>query len=162
MLGESSYTARIHNSFVSSDQMHAVKGLNTGAFMESREFRRMQEEQLIHTQEEQEEHPNFQGVMMRWMAKSAWFFGCHVSSPEPSSRQIVEHEWTGHALYRSWCRHCVTSKGRAHDHASREEGELPGIGIHFGFFGWDREDVLSVLHVDCRNSSARMRGSDSC
>ena len=27
--------------------------------------------------------------------------------PEPSARQIAEHELTGHAVYRSWCRHCV-------------------------------------------------------
>ena len=49
--------------------------------------------------------------------------------PEPSARQIAEHEWTGHAVYRRWCRHCVASKGRAHAHSSREEGELPEIGI---------------------------------
>ena len=49
--------------------------------------------------------------------------------PEPSARQIAEHELTGHAVYRSWCRHCVASKGRAHAHSSREEGELPEIGI---------------------------------
>ena len=49
--------------------------------------------------------------------------------PEPSARQIAEHELTGHAVYRSWCRHCVASKGRAHAHSSRGEGELPEIGI---------------------------------
>ena len=73
--------------------------------------------------------------------------------PEPSARQIVEHELTGHAVYRSWCRHCVASKGRAHAHSSREEGELPEIGIDYGFFGRDREDVLPILCVKCRNSS---------
>ena len=54
--------------------------------------------------------------------------------PEPSPRQIAEHELTGHAVYTSWCRHCVASKGRAHAHSSREEGELPEIGIDYGFF----------------------------
>ena len=39
--------------------------------------------------------------------------------PEPSARQIAEHELMGHAVYRSWCRHCVASKGRAHAHSSR-------------------------------------------
>ena len=34
--------------------------------------------------------------------------------PEPSARQIAEHELTGHTLCRSWCRHCVASNGRAH------------------------------------------------
>ena len=62
--------------------------------------------------------------------------------PELSSRQIAEHELTGHAVYRSWCRHCVASKGRAQAHSSREEGELPEIGIDYGFFGRDKEDVL--------------------
>ena len=57
--------------------------------------------------------------------------------PEPSARQIAEHELPGHAVYRSWCRHCVASKGRAQAHSSREEGELPEIGIDYGFFGRD-------------------------
>ena len=73
--------------------------------------------------------------------------------PGPSARQIVEHELTGHAVNRSWCRHCVASKGRTHAHASRDEGELPDIGVDYGFFGRDREDVLPILCVKCRNSS---------
>ena len=83
--------------------------------------------------------------------------------PEPSARQIAEHELTGHAVYRSWCRHCVASRGRAQAHSSREEGELPEIGIDHGFFGRDREDVLPILPV-CQVSAQfdRMRGSDSC
>ena len=82
--------------------------------------------------------------------------------PEPSARQIAEHELTGHAVYRSWCRHCVASKGRAHAHSSREEVELPENGIDYGFFGRDREDVLPILCVKCRNSFNQMHGSDSC
>ena len=79
--------------------------------------------------------------------------------PEPSARQIAEHELTGHAVYRSWCRHCVASKGRAHAHSSREEGELPELGIDCGFFGRDREDVLPILCVKCRNSSTGCLGA---
>ena len=56
-------------------------------------------------------------------------------------------------MYRSWRRHCVASEGRAHAHASREEGELPEIDIDYGFLGRDEEDVLSILRVKCRNSS---------
>ena len=73
--------------------------------------------------------------------------------PEPSARQIAEHELTGHEVHRSWCRHCVASKGRTHAHSSREEGELPEIGIDYGFFGRDKEDVLPILCVKCQNSS---------
>ena len=79
--------------------------------------------------------------------------------PEPSVRQIAEHELTGHAVYRSWCCHCVASKGRAHAHSSREEGELPEIGIDNGFFGRDKEDVLPILCVKCRNSSTGCVGA---
>ena len=79
--------------------------------------------------------------------------------PEASARQIAEHELTGHAVYRSWCRHCVASKGRAHAHSSREEGELPEIGIDYGFFGRDRKDVLPILCVKCRNSSTLCVGA---
>ena len=79
--------------------------------------------------------------------------------PEPSARQIAEHELTEHAVFRSWCRHCVASKGRAHAHSSREEGELPEIGFDCGFFGRDREDVLPILCVKCRNSSTGCLGA---
>ena len=41
--------------------------------------------------------------------------------PEPCARQIAEHELTGHAVYRSWCRHCEASKGRAHAHSSERK-----------------------------------------
>ena len=79
--------------------------------------------------------------------------------PEPSARQIAEHGLAGHAVCRSWCRHCVASKGRAHGHSSREEGELPEIGIDYGFFRRDREDVLPILCVKCRNSSTGCMGA---
>ena len=65
--------------------------------------------------------------------------------PEPSARQIAEHELTGHAVYRSWCRHCVASKGRTHADSSREEGELPEIGIDYGFFSRDMRRCVADL-----------------
>ena len=78
---------------------------------------------------------------------------------EPNARHIAEYELTGHAVYRSWCLHCVASKGRAHAHSSREEGELLEIGIDYGFFGRDREDVLPILCVKCRNISTGCMGA---
>ena len=81
--------------------------------------------------------------------------------PEPSATQIAEHELTGHAVYRSWCRHCGASKGRAHADVSREEGELPEIGMDNGFFGRCREDVLPIL-CQMPKQFNWMLGSDSC
>ena len=45
---------------------------------------------------------------------------------------------------------------RARAHSSRE---LPDIGIDHGFFGRDREDVLPILCVKCRNSSTGCSGA---
>ena len=50
-------------------------------------------------------------------------------------------------------------KGRARAHSSREEGELIVIGIDYGFFGRDIEDVLPILCVKCRNSSTGCVGA---
>ena len=50
-------------------------------------------------------------------------------------------------------------RGRAHAHSSREEGELPEIGIDYGFFGRGGEDVLPILCVMCRNSSTGCLGA---
>ena len=44
-------------------------------------------------------------------------------------------------------------------HSSREEGEFPEIGIDCGFFGRDKEDVLPILCVKCRNSSTGCVGA---
>ena len=57
------------------------------------------------------------------------------------------------------CTEAGVAKGRAHAHSSREEGELPEIGIDYGFFGRDREDVLPFLCVKCRNSSTGCLGA---
>ena len=84
---------------------------------------------------------------------STWCRECQTFLLSPVARQIAEHVLTGHAVYSSWCRHCVASKGRAHAHSSQEEGELPEIGIDYGFFGRDGEDVLPISCVKCRNSS---------
>ena len=43
--------------------------------------------------------------------------------------------------------------------SSREEGELPEIGIDYGFFGRDKEDVMPILCVNCRNSSTGCVGA---
>ena len=79
--------------------------------------------------------------------------------PELSARQIAENELTGNAVCRSWCRHCVASKGRAPVHSSRVEGELPESGIDYGFFGRGGEDVLPILCFKCRNSSTGCLGA---
>ena len=71
--------------------------------------------------------------------------------PQPSARQIPEHELTGHAVCRSWCRHFVASKGRAHTLPERKEScQKSARG---------GEDMLPILCVKCRNSSTGCMGA---
>ena len=46
-----------------------------------------------------------------------------------------------------------------HAHSSREKGELLEIGIDYCFFGRDKEHVLPILCVKCRNSSTGCVGA---
>ena len=85
--------------------------------------RKIQIQKIQEEQEEQKEHM-IQCEMMRWMVKSLWCRGCQIYLLN-SARQIAEHELTGRAVYKSWCRHCVGSKCRPHGQSCREEGELP-------------------------------------
>ena len=81
---------------------------------------------------------------------------------EPSARQIAEHELTGHAVYRSWCRHCVASKGRAPVHSSRVEGELTSIGIDSWFLWSWRRRCAADLVCQVSEQFNWMLGCDSC
>ena len=71
---------------------------------------------------------------------------------EPSAREVAEHEATGHAVYRSWCRHCVAAKGRSHAHLPKTEGELPEMGVDYGFFGRGAEEAMPILCVRDRRT----------
>ena len=56
--------------------------------------------------------------------------------PEPSARQITEHELTGHAVYREVGVAIAQRRRVERTHTlRREDGELPEIGTDYGFFG---------------------------
>eukprot|EP00971_Amphidinium_carterae_P131477 2603970-Amphidinium_carterae.1 len=53
----------------------------------------------------------------------------------PSAREVDEHECTGHAVYRTWCRTCVLARGvgqlsRRLDH---DPSEVRLVALDFGF-----------------------------
>ena len=87
--------------------------------------------------------------------RSSWFLVCHVSLP-PETQCKTDHRTRVDGTEVGVA---IASKDRAHTHASREEGELPEIGIDYGFFGRDRADVLPILCVKCRNSSTGCLGA---
>ena len=53
---------------------------------------------------------------------------------QPTAAEVQEHEISGHELYRSWCRACVASTGRADAHVVRPgfEKGVPIIGVDYG------------------------------
>ena len=45
-----------------------------------------------------------------------------------------EHEASGHAVYRTWCEHCVAAKGQGNPHiADGEVCEVPEIGFDYAY-----------------------------
>lgn len=79
----------------------------------------------------------------------------------PTSREIEEHEATGHAVFRSWCGHCVRAKGLHERHHAvpqeeKDEKGIPTISIDYFWFGKEgdpaREAELPNLQVKDEHS----------
>ena len=59
---------------------------------------------------------------------------------EPTRQEIEDHEASGCAQYRSWCRYCVAGQGRAEPHVAHDRGE--SSICHFCFdYGYMGDDV---------------------
>lgn len=68
-----------------------------------------------------------------------------VSPLDPSESEVEDHRLTGHAVFRSWCPHCVRGRGRDDPHA---EGPL--------------EDAIPVISWDyCYLASRGPAGGDA-
>ncbi len=66
--------------------------------------------------------------------------------PEPSVTEIDEHESSGHAVYRTWCKHCVAAKGRGNPHlADGEEGEVAEVAFDYGYMSRDSAKCLPMI-----------------
>ena len=53
-----------------------------------------------------------------------------------SAEEREEHEIQGHAVYRSWCSHCIASKGTGNPHLQQnEQSEQPELFIDYGYRG---------------------------
>ena len=56
----------------------------------------------------------------------------------PTDREREDHRMSGHAAYRSWCKHCVCGRGRNTAHASSAsdaEPEFPVISFDYCYLG---------------------------
>ena len=60
---------------------------------------------------------------------------------DPTSAEVENHQLTGHAVFRSWCRHCVRGRGReaAHSSTARPEGSLPILSWDYCYLSSKRQ-----------------------
>ena len=75
--------------------------------------RRIEENRMVPIQEDQQEHTMIQMRDGAVDGEELMVPRVPRLPPEPSARQIAEHELTGHGVYRSWGQNCVESRGRA-------------------------------------------------
>ena len=59
---------------------------------------------------------------------------------DPTTAEVENHKLTGHAVFRSWCRHCVRGRGREAPHSSieRPASSLPILSWDYCFLSSKR------------------------
>ena len=69
----------------------------------------------------------------------------------PTLEEIEEHEMVGHAIHRSWCGHCMRSRGlmEQHQRAVPEDQGLPTLSINYFYFGNQDE---GLPHLQAKDS----------
>ena len=70
---------------------------------------------------------------------------------KPTQAEQDEHYATSHAAYRSWCEHCVKSRGRVSPHVIVPEGELPEVGVDYAYLGPEGSQV-TILVCKCKRT----------
>ena len=63
----------------------------------------------------------------------------------PTADEVEQHVATGHATYRSWCRHCLAGRARSAPHPQDlDGGRIPEMCADFCYY-----DGLCILVVKC-------------
>ena len=72
------------------------------------------------------------------------------SPSDPSPAEVEEHEALGHSVHRSWCGHCMRSRGLMEKHTKQKEEDknpsIPTLGIDYYYLG-EKEEGLPHLQV---------------
>jgi cytochrome c5 len=50
-----------------------------------------------------------------------------VSPEDPTAAEVEAHRLSGHACFRSWCRHCIRGKGTEAPHSRGKPPDLPEL-----------------------------------
>ncbi len=77
----------------------------------------------------------------------------------PNSKEVEEHN-LDHAVFRSWCPHCVKGRAEAYGHRKREkeQGEVPTIGVDYMHMHseQEREEEKGMPVIVMRDGTTRM------
>ena len=81
-----------------------------------------------------------------------------LKSPgDPSPEEIEEHEMMGHSVHRTWCGHCMRSRGLMEKHVQQKAEDksqsVPTLGIDYFYFGKDEE---GLPHLQVRDGHSGM------
>ena len=81
-----------------------------------------------------------------------------LKSPgDPSPEEIEEHEMMGHSVHRTWCGHCMRSRGLMEKHVQQKAEDksqsIPTLGIDYFYFGKDEE---GLPHLQVRDGHSGM------
>ena len=70
--------------------------------------------------------------------------------PEPSAKDIKDHELSQHIPFRSWCKHCVMGKAKSDYHRKgiTFEGEKPIISMDYMYMNEKKPDGRRTAVVE--------------
>ena len=74
----------------------------------------------------------------------------------PTLEEKEEHELTGHAVYRDWCKHCIAGKGQGQRHLIQsrdEENEVLLVACDYAFMGEEDKCLPILISKDKRYQS---------
>ena len=77
------------------------------------------------------------------------------SPSSPTVEEIEEHEMMGHAVHRSWCGHCIASRGLVEQHrqVKEEDKGIPTLSLDYYFFG---EEDKGLPHLQVKDEWSGM------
>ena len=83
----------------------------------------------------------------------------HLVPPTVSLEERENHLLTGHAQYRSWCPHCVRTRGRCdrHPSANPENHVFPELAFDYGYLASRSQEEDAECEAAGHNPMLNMR-----
>ena len=79
------------------------------------------------------------------------------SPVSPTAEEIEEHEMVGHAVHRSWCGHCLSSRGLSEQHKKQVEEDkgIPTLSMDYLFFS-EKGEEKGLPHLQVKDERSGM------